>query len=282
MSAITQEMVERYACTHKPKLLVSNAETGEAFIPDCNSYKCQYCARRKARIIAAGIASCFEGKQARLVTFTTTDRFNSALPAALPVLAWREFLRNLRNYKAFRGFDRLQFIRVVEYQKNGNPHFHCLFDSYIPVRIVEALWRMSVVRVLAKTGITVAPEQKISNVNMRGLDGNDKAVFRYVLKYISKGLGEFQASRTPGERYRPFSASRGFRVLPVTQKTPGWRVTRFADLRSLGLYSLDVGLLPKEVDGRWIEALHDCLYSGIHGEDYLNDSGEFVFSQANF
>jgi hypothetical protein len=249
-------------------MLVSNSLTGEAFVPDCRAYACPHCGWIKVRQLANGIAAWFNGKVIRMLTLTTTNRFNDVLKAPLPTLAWRQFAKNLRNYKAFRGYKNVQYVRLVEYQKNGNPHFHILVNRFLPRAIIERLWFESVRQVLFDNGITVDDITKVSNAHLVGELGGAKKIIRYVVKYVTKGVQEFSANKATGERYRPYSASREVHIWPTKTPAVGWKVTFFHELYGEGLYSSSICLMPKLVDEKWKVCLTPSAYSIIHGEDF--------------
>ena len=90
-----------------------------------------------------------------------------------------------------------------------------------------------------------------------------------MLKYVTKGVATFRVHRKAGERYRPYSSTRGIRLFDARQVKPGWKATRFDELWRSGLYLSSVGLLPKDVDGVLKVCLCDELYSVIHGVDFV-------------
>src|SRR5207244_6628352 len=36
------------------------------------------------------------------------------------------------------------YVRILEFQKNGNPHFHILVDRFIPHALIQSTWQAAV------------------------------------------------------------------------------------------------------------------------------------------
>lgn len=79
-----------------------------------------------------------------------------------------------------------EYFWSAEPQRNGNIHFHCLFDRFIPKESLNDLWLTATnhlgyfSRYVDSTGETSAPATKI-NVCPR-----DMSLVKYVMKYVSK------------------------------------------------------------------------------------------------
>lgn len=85
----------------------------------------------------------------------------------------------------------------AEPQRNGNIHFHCLFDRYIPKDKLNDLWLTATDhlgyfgRYVEQTGETTAPATKINECP------RDMSLVKYVMKYVSK-QPEIRCSLRPG------------------------------------------------------------------------------------
>jgi hypothetical protein len=218
--------------------------------------------------LALAVAAVFVGQKIRLLTLTTTNKFNVYLPKQLPVLAWEKLLKNLRNETQFSKYSGLQYVRTVEYQTNGNAHFHLLINKYIPYKIFGKYWRKACVDVLKEYGISVSPDTKISNANFVG-DTDSNGVISYVVKYITKGVNSLQYRKIDGVRYRPYSTSRGITLWPKRKHTPGWYAkTQMHVPPGCDLYLSSLCLIPKEDSGKVSFFLPDEWYSILLGDEF--------------
>lgn len=96
-------------------------------------------------------------------------------------LALDLFIKNVRNSHDVRAY----FWRA-ETQKNGNIHFHLIFDCYIPHKWIRDTWN----RIQAKLGYLDEFEKKYEHRNPNSTDvkGVDQVsdFLRYILKYCQK------------------------------------------------------------------------------------------------
>jgi hypothetical protein len=104
---------------------------------NCKTWPCRYCGPRKARRYKHAIRTIAEThKLNRLLTLTlqpskvegdAVNYLNQTF-AKLRVYLWRRFGVSL------------QYIRILEFQKSGSPHFHILVDRYIAQRWLSQAW----------------------------------------------------------------------------------------------------------------------------------------------
>lgn len=80
---------------------------------------------------------------------------------------WDKFRKNLRYY-----YPKSPFFRVIEEHKNGQWHYHVLFNVWMDWHIVQKLWEDS-----GAGKVILVKKLKSSG-----------AVAHYIAKYISKGL----------------------------------------------------------------------------------------------
>lgn len=135
-----------YSCPRCDKLFFVNTVTGEIVKGKCNTYACEYCGYRKARKLQNALKNYFKQYQyIRLWTFTVSSKLFENLPEAQKFKAlseiWRRFLNNLRRDKRLSHTQqKVQYVKVLELQKSGNPHYHCFFDRWIPRQVVNEIW----------------------------------------------------------------------------------------------------------------------------------------------
>jgi len=137
---------------------------------------------------------------------------------------WHTMLRNLGKAGV-----RFSYIRVVELQERGTPHFHLAVNSLEVrgIRILETAMAHQILRRAAlKAGFGPARLVPSGKVRTRG-------VASYLGKYLSKG-SEY-LSRTDGRFIRKYNRSRNWVVgLP---KPRVWRVRKVGGIERRGIVS---------------------------------------------
>jgi hypothetical protein len=104
---------------------------------NCKTWPCRYCGPRKARRYKHAIRAMAEGhKLNRFVTLTLQP--SKVEGDAINYL--NQTFAKLRVYLRRRFGVSLQYIRILEFQKSGNPHFHILVDRYIPQAWLSRAW----------------------------------------------------------------------------------------------------------------------------------------------
>jgi len=111
-----------------------------------------------------------------------------------------------------------QYIRVLEFQKNGNPHFHILIDQFIEIEWIRKAW------VAVGGGFMV---------DIRLVDVH--RVSRYLSKYLTKELLLSAPSRT-----RRVTTSRGIKLLAKTPQKTFWTLVKVPISRLVEVYARDV------------------------------------------
>jgi hypothetical protein len=135
---------------------------------NCKCWACSYCGPRKARRYRHLIAHTAERLQLRRFVTLTLD------PAKIegdPVRYLNRTWAKLRIYLKRRLGRVPTFIRVLEFQQNGNPHFHILIDHFIEWTWLQAAWQA------VGGGLFV---------NIKFVDVH--RVSRYLSKYLTKEL----------------------------------------------------------------------------------------------
>jgi hypothetical protein len=106
------------------------------------------------------------------------------------------------------------YIRILEYQKNGNAHLHVLVGCYLPQEWVKGVWSA------LGGGIIV----DIRRVEMH-------RVSRYLSKYLSKDMIMSAPKGT-----RRVTTSKGIRLLANEPSDFDWRLIRIPILRLLDVH----------------------------------------------
>lgn len=135
---------------------------------NCKCWACAYCGPRKAKRYRYSIARTAERLQLRrFVTLTLDPKRIAGHPVAYLNRTWAKFRTYLK-----RKFGIVPtFIRVLEFQQNGNPHFHILIGHFIEWSWIKAAWQA------VGGGLFV---------NIKWVDVH--RVSRYLSKYLTKEL----------------------------------------------------------------------------------------------
>jgi hypothetical protein len=147
---------------------------------------------------------------------------------------WRTYLK--RKFSV-----SVTYIRILEFQRNGNPHFHILVDRFIPQAWIKSTWQ-------AVGGGRF--------VDIRYVDVH--RIARYLSKYLTKEL-----LLSAPKRSRRISVSRGIHLIEKKKSEEIWQLFRrsifdlFLDLLpNLNDIALDEeGVLKEFV----IRSLDDCV-----------------------
>lgn len=135
---------------------------------NCKCWKCSYCGPRKAKRYKFAIRAIAEALQLRRFLTLTLD------PKKIkgdPVRYLNQAFAKLRVYLLREYGVPPQYIRILEFQKNGNPHFHILVDRFLPHAMLQAAW----------TAVGGGPMVDIRYVDVH-------RVSRYLSKYLTEGI----------------------------------------------------------------------------------------------
>jgi hypothetical protein len=119
------------------------------------------------------------------------------------------------------------YIRVLEYQKNGNAHLHVLLNCYLPQSWVSDTWS-----VLGGGRIV-----DIKRVDMH-------RVSHYLSKYLTKDM-----LLCAPKRARRVTTSKGLRLLEKQPSDYEWRMMRIPVLRLFDVYRANVTRIEPDSDG---------------------------------
>lgn len=135
---------------------------------NCKCWGCKYCGPRKAKRYKRAIREMAE--RHNLCHFVTLTLDPSKISGD-PVQFLNDAFAKLRTYFKRRFGRAPEYIRVLEFQKSGNPHFHLIIDRFVVVEWLKKAWR-------AVSGARV--------VDVRFIDIH--RISRYLSKYLTKEL----------------------------------------------------------------------------------------------
>ena len=182
---------------------------------NCKCWKCSYCAPRRAKRIKHAIRETAERLQLRrFVTLT----LNPSRIEGDPVRYVNGAFAKLRVYLQRHYGVSPQYIRVLEFQKNGNPHFHILIDRYIEIEWIRNAW------VAVGGGYMV---------DIRFVDVH--RISHYLSKYLTKEL-----LMSAPLRSRRVTTSRGIKLLEKTPKETTWTLVKVPIWVLVRIYARDV------------------------------------------
>jgi hypothetical protein len=193
------------------------------FRVNCKSWNCSYCAPRRAKRYRYAIRETAEARKLQRFLTLTLDpkkiegdsvRYLNDAFAKLRVYLHRE-------YRVAP-----QFIRVLEFQKNGNPHFHILIDRYIDLEWIRKAW------VAVGGGFMV---------DIRFVDVH--RVSHYLSKYLTTDLLMSAPSRC-----RRVTTSRGIKLFEKTPSEIKWELLRVSIYRLRHIFATDVTVEVLDVD----------------------------------
>jgi hypothetical protein len=182
---------------------------------NCKSWKCTYCAPRRAKRYKHAIRAVAEARQLqRFLTLTLDPKKIEGDPVRYLNAAFAK----LRVYLQREHGVAPQYIRVLEFQKNGNPHFHILIDRYIDLEWIRRAW------VAVGGGF---------QVDIRFVDV--RRVSRYLSKYLTTDL-----LMSAPLRCRRVTSSRGIKLLEKTPSETTWTLVKVTISRLLDVYGRSV------------------------------------------
>jgi len=191
---------------------------------NCKCWKCSFCGPRKAKRYRYAIRALAEERQLRRFLTLTLD---PAKVTGCPVQYLNQVFAKLRVYLRRQYGHAPQYIRILEFQKNGSPHFHILIDRFIPWKWLRASW-------IAIGGGTM--------VDIRHVDVH--RVSHYLSKYLTKEL-----LLSAPLRSRRVTTSRGLRLFEKQNERPRWVLLRVPIFILHAIYSLNVIAISLDSDG---------------------------------
>lgn len=178
---------------------------------NCKSWNCSYCGPRRAKRYKRAIREAAEALALQRLLTLTLD------PAKIegdPVQYLNKLFAMLRVYLGRKYGTSIQYIRILEFQTNGNPHLHILIDRYIAREWIQSAW------------VAVGGGRM---VDIRYVDVH--RVSRYLSKYLTKEL-----LMSAPLRSRRVTTSRGIRLLKQTPTETTWTLVKVPISRLFEVY----------------------------------------------
>jgi hypothetical protein len=164
---------------------------------DCKKLSCPHCGPKKARAYRKAIGEAAETyKLTRLMTLTL-DPAKIDIPDSVAFL--RECFNKFRVYLRRKNGKSISYIAIVEEQKNGRAHMHCLIGIYLDQKWISQAWQ----------GVGGGRIVDIRIVDVRRIQA-------YLSKYLTK---DFMLSVSPGKKR--ISTSRDIKLF-FKRKSDGW------------------------------------------------------------
>ncbi len=182
---------------------------------NCKCWNCSYCAPRRAKRIKHAIRATAEARQLRRFLTLTLD------PSKIegdPVRYLNAAFAKFRVYLQRHHGGSPQYIRVLEFQKSGNPHFHILIDRCIEIEWIRKAW-------VAVGGGDM--------VDIRLVDLH--RVSRYLSKYLTKEL-----LMSAPLRCRRVTTSRGIKLLEKTRTDTSWTLVKVSIFSLAVIYAAEI------------------------------------------
>ncbi len=191
----------------------------------CKCWGCSRCGPRRAAMYAIRIRK--EAQRLGLGTLLTLTLDPSKLNGKESTAYINGVFADLRVYLRRMLKYAPPYIRVLEYQQNGNAHFHVLLNCYLPQAWVRDTW-------------SVLGGGRI--VDIRRIDMH--RVSHYLSKYLTK-----QMLMNAPQRARRVTTSKGIRLLEKQPSDFEWRLIRVPILRLLDVCRAHVTRIVSDVDG---------------------------------
>lgn len=236
---MTEETFKLETCPQSGFLHFLNTETGETVAGKCNVYRCEFCGPRKARRLQNAIYQYFKKfKFLRFWTFTYSSKVFLDLTqeekAKLSAKIWQHFLIGVRRSPLLSEYQRkFQYVKVLEFQKNGTPHYHAFFDRFIPRVILSDIWDSTISNYFQST-------DKVGNIFVEGIITARKAS-NYVTKYLVKTI----RSLSNNCKARIWSKSEKVSLFEKKIRHSNW-IAILGGEKALYLYSLRASLQEKK------------------------------------
>jgi len=168
---------------------------------NCKCWYCSYCGPRKAKRYKRAIRITAEVHGLnRFLTLTLDPRKVEGEPVAYLNITFAK----LRVYWKRKYGVAPKYIRILEFQKSGNPHFHILIDRFISQAWISEAWQ-------AIGGGRI--------VDIRQVDLH--RISHYLSKYLTKEL-----LLSAPKRSRRVTTSRGIKLLKKSPSETNWTLVK--------------------------------------------------------
>lgn len=111
----------------------------------CKSWTCPVCSIKRALKVKYELRDIIQLNKLSVFLTLTLD------PKKIPeeyknnthkyiTKIFNHFLTILRRSSLNKGKEKLKYVWVIEFQKNGNAHMHILFNKFLPIKEIRKLW----------------------------------------------------------------------------------------------------------------------------------------------
>lgn len=196
-----------------------NFDTGELVKAQCKAYKCPVCGPKKTFFLKKFIQKYIDKWQnVTLWTFTFSSHIfvNMKLQERLKLASkiWKTFRDLLARDKSMSVYQKnFQYLKVVELQENGSPHYHAVVDRFIRQQKINQLWQKAI-----KYNTTYTGTPGNANFSPPNKQLKKKNVGAYITKYISKQIADIQED----VNFRRWSKSGKGSIFPKYESTGDW------------------------------------------------------------
>lgn len=166
-----------------------NFDTGEVKEARCKAYICSVCGDWKKYELKKAIEKFIESwDRVRLWTFTFSShvfyKMNVQERMKLASKVWKTFRDLCRSSGILQNTEKnFQYVKFVELQENGSPHFHALVDRFVFQPKLNRIWQRAI---QVHTNYTGTPGN--ANVSKNDNTISKKTAAKYVIKYITKQI----------------------------------------------------------------------------------------------
>lgn len=174
-------------CRGKFLFCFSTGEIKEAF---CKAYSCPVCGNYKKYQLEKAINDYVKSWDAvRMWTFTFSSHIFDGLNLEERIkkasTIWKTFRDLLaRDIYASHFVKKFQYIKIMELQKNGSPHYHALLDRFVYHATMQRIWQKAISYHTKHKGSPGGVEVE-GNISKR-------IAGKYITKYITKQLTDIK------------------------------------------------------------------------------------------
>lgn len=196
-----------------------NFDTGELVEAKCKAYKCPVCGPKKTFFLKQFIQKYIDSWQnVTLWTFTFSSHIFEGMKLqeklTLASKVWKSFRDLIARDKSLSEYQKsFQYLKVVELQENGSPHYHAVIDRFIRQQRINQLWKKAI---QYNTTYTGTPGN--ANFSPPTKQLKKKNVGAYITKYISKQISDIQED----VNFRRWSKSGKGSIFPKYESIGDW------------------------------------------------------------
>jgi len=203
-------------CPRCENRFLYNFDTSEIIQVSCKAYKCAVCGPRKRFKLQKAIEKhVSKWDRIRMFTFTFSSNvfLNQNMKEKLQLASkiWKTFRDSCRKSHVLTQREKdFQYIKTIELQENGSPHFHCLIDRYLFFSKINKIWKSAIRQ-------NTDYEGNPGSINISGGIRKGDAG-KYITKYVTKQLIDFETKYN----FRRWSKSGVGTIFETREKSGDW------------------------------------------------------------